>query len=77
MIPWTHEPQRRTTVARPRTGQTPGRHIRIDDELWSQIGAIAAEQGRTTTAVVIDALKRYVTWHKRQPRPAEQTGVDQ
>jgi predicted transcriptional regulator len=68
MIPWTQERQRGKTVARPRTGTTPGRHIRIDDALWGQIGEIAAEQGRSVTAVVIDALRRYVTWWARQKR---------
>jgi predicted transcriptional regulator len=75
MIPWTQEPQRGKTVARPKTGQTPGRHIRIDDELWGQIGEIAREQGRTTTAVVVDALRRYVTWYKRQQKTAERAGA--
>lgn len=74
MIPWTQEPRRGKAVARPRTGETPGRHIRVEDALWSQIGEIAAEQGRTTTAVVIDALKRYVAWHKRQGRRADEAG---
>lgn len=66
MIPWTQEQGR--SVARPKTGETPIRHARIDDNLWSQIGEIAREQGRSVTAVVIDALKRYVTWYKRQKR---------
>jgi hypothetical protein len=68
MIPWAQEPQRGKAVARPRTGETPGRHIRIDEALWTQVGEIAREQGRTTTAVVIDALKRYVTWYRRQQK---------
>lgn len=75
MIPWTQEPQRGKAVARPKTGETPGRHIRIDNELWTQIGEIAREQERTTTAVVIDALKRYVTWHKRQQKSTERAGA--
>lgn len=70
-MPWTQKPQQGKAVARPRTGETPGRHIRIDDTLWGQLGEIAEEQGRTVTAVVIDALKRYVTWHKRQQRRAD------
>jgi hypothetical protein len=74
MIPWTQEPQRGKAVARPRTGQTPGRHIRIDEALWTQVGEIAQEQGRTTTAVVIDALKRYVTWYRKQQRAEVRRG---
>lgn len=53
-------------MPRPRTGETPIRHVRVDDGLWTQIGGIAAEQQRTVSAVVIDALKRYVAWHRRQ-----------
>jgi hypothetical protein len=68
MIPWTQEQQRGKAVARPKTGETPGRHIRIDDALWTQIGEIAREQGRSVTAVVLDALKRYVAWWARQNR---------
>ena len=37
---------------------------------WEQVSEIATEQGRTATAVVIDALKRYVTWYRRQQRDA-------
>jgi predicted transcriptional regulator len=66
MIPWTQ--QRGRAVPRPKTGETPIRHVRVDDNLWSQIGEIAAGQGRTVTAVVVDALKRYVAWHKRQQK---------
>lgn len=55
-------------MPRPRTGETPIRHVRVDDTLWSQIGEIAKQQERTVTAVVIDALKRYVTAHKRQQK---------
>lgn len=69
MIPWTQ--QRGRTVPRPKTGETPIRHVRVDDNLWSQIGEIAAEQGRTVTAVVVDALRRYVIWHKRQQKRAD------
>ena len=74
MIPWTQEQQRGKAVARPRTGETPGRHIRIDNALWGQIGEIAAEQDRSVTAVVIDALKRYVTWWARQKRAGKAVG---
>jgi hypothetical protein len=69
MISWTQQPRR--DMGRPKTGETPGRHVRIEDSLWAQIGEVAAEQGRTVTAVVIDALRRYVAWHKRQKRDGE------
>jgi len=56
-------------VPRPKTGETPIRHVRVEDSLWRQVGEIAREEGRSVSAVVIDALKRYVTWHKRQGKP--------
>ena len=51
-------------MPRPKTGETPIRHVRVDDALWSQVGEIAREQERTVSAVVIDALKRYVAGHQ-------------
>ena len=66
MIPWTQ--QRGSAVPRPRTGETPIRHVRVADRLWSQVGEIAREQGRSVSAVVIDALRRYVDWYRRQQR---------
>jgi len=69
MIPWTQ--QRGRAVPRPKTGETPIRHVRVDDGLWDQVGEIAREQGRPVSAVVIDALKRYVAWHKRQKRDGD------
>lgn len=53
-------------MPRPKTGETPIRHVRVEDTLWGQVSEIAREQGRSVTAVVIDALKRYVTWYRRQ-----------
>ncbi len=67
MIPWTQQRQG-AAVPRPKTGETPIRHVRVDDSLWGQIGEIAREQGRSVSAVVLDALRRYVAWHKRQGR---------
>lgn len=55
-------------MPRPKTGETPIRHVRVDDGLWGQIAEIAREQGRSVTAVVIDALKRYVASHRRQQK---------
>jgi hypothetical protein len=67
MIPWTQQRQG-AAVARPKTGETPIRHVRVDDKLWNQVGEIAREQGRSVSAVVLDALRRYVASHKRQGR---------
>jgi hypothetical protein len=66
MIPWTQ--QREGAVPRPRTGETPIRHVRVPDKIWSEIARIAAKEGRTVTAVVMDALTRYLAWHKRQAK---------
>jgi hypothetical protein len=66
MIPWTQK--RGRPVPRPKTGETPIRHVRVEDTLWEQIGEIAREQDRSVSAVVLDALKRYVTWYRRQQR---------
>lgn len=52
-------------MARPRTGQTPVRHVRVDDKLWGQVEEIAGEQETSASAVVIEALKRYVASRKR------------
>jgi hypothetical protein len=65
MIPWTQ--QQGEAVPRPATGETPIRHVRIADKVWDEISQIAHDEGRTVTAVVLDALNRYLTWHKRQP----------
>lgn len=74
MIPWTQQRQG-GAVPRPKTGETPIRHVRVDDTLWGQLAAIAREQGRSVSAVVVDALRRYVTWHARQAR-APRKAVD-
>jgi hypothetical protein len=69
MIPWTHKPGGR--VPRPKTGETPIRHVRIGDPTWRQIVAIAEQQGRTVTAVVLDALTRYIAWYRRYGKRAD------
>ena len=66
MIPWTQ--QQGAAVPRPKTGETPIRHVRVPDRLWDQVGEIAREQKRSVSAVVLDALTRYIAWHKRQGR---------
>lgn len=66
MIPWTQ--QREEAVPRPRTGETPIRHVRVPEKIWGEIVRIAKDEGRTVTAVVMDALTRYLAWHKRQAK---------
>ena len=58
----------------PNQPKTPARAFRLDEKLWEQVSEIATEQGRTATAVVVDALKRYVIWYRRQQRSAERAG---
>ncbi len=72
MISWTQQAERPGGgVPRPKTGETPIRHVRVADELWQQVADIAREQGKSITAVVVDALKRHVAAHKRSKRSAE------
>lgn len=54
-------------MARPRTGETPIRHVRVAGELWGRVGNVAERQGRTLSAVVVDALERYVDAELGQP----------
>ncbi len=39
---------------------TPGRNIRVPDALWTAALAKAERDGSTVTAVLLDALRRYV-----------------
>lgn len=64
MIMWTQKLG--VEMPRPRTGETPIRHVRVPDALWEQVGEIAREQGRTVSAVVLEALERHVERHTRQ-----------
>lgn len=52
-------------MARPRTGETPIRHVRVEDSIWEQITEIAGEQGKTISAVVLEALHRHIAWYRR------------
>jgi len=46
-------------VARPKTGETPIRNVRVPDGVWNAVKAKAALEGRTITDVVVSALHRY------------------
>jgi hypothetical protein len=70
MIPWTQK--RGAAVARPKTGETPIRHVRVPDETWAQVEEIAEEDGLTRTDVVIEALSRHIAWRQRQRRTTAQ-----
>lgn len=55
-----HKEAQVRAMARPATGKTPIRGIRIPDGLWSAAQEKAAAEGRTMTDVVTDYLRRYV-----------------
>ena len=55
-------------MPRPATGETPVRHIRITAKLWGQIAQIAEDEGRSATSIVVEALTRWLIWHKRKKR---------
>lgn len=57
---------REAEMPRPRTGETPIRHVRVPDALWERVGEIARAQGRTISAVVLEALERHVEAHKKE-----------
>jgi predicted transcriptional regulator len=40
---------------------TPLRNIRVPDELWDAAKAKAEADGRSVSAVLVEALRRYVT----------------
>jgi hypothetical protein len=47
----------------PNKPATPGRHVRVPDELWFAAKRVAADRGETVTAVILRALTRYVRAH--------------
>ncbi|MFJ2399874.1 hypothetical protein ACIOUE_01120 [Streptomyces xanthochromogenes] len=57
-------------MARPATGKTPLRNIRVPDELWTAAMAEAKAEGRSLTDVIVGDLHRYVT-RRRRERAAE------
>lgn len=58
-------------MARPATGITPKRHVRVPDGLWDAVKEKAAAEGRTITDVILAALQRYVSTPAKPP-PSEQ-----
>ncbi|MFE9936350.1 hypothetical protein [Streptomyces hirsutus] len=48
-------------MARPATGKTPNRNVRVPDALWEAAKERAASEGRTVTDVIVSALHRYVS----------------
>lgn len=58
-------------MARPATGKTPIRGVRVPDDLWHAAKKEAAAEGRSLTDVILGDLHRYVTRRQRE-RAAEQ-----
>lgn len=54
-----------TSMPRPRTGETPIRHVRVPDDEWVEIQRIAEETGRTATDVVRAGIRREIAAAKR------------
>lgn len=67
MIPRTHE-NGSLTMPRPRTGETPVRHIRLGDEIWEPVVRAAEEDGTTATEIVKIALAEHMAKRARQKR---------
>jgi predicted HicB family RNase H-like nuclease len=53
-------------MARPATGKTPLRNVRVPDELWSAAMAEAQKEGRSLTDVIVSDLHRYVNRRLRE-----------
>lgn len=53
-------------MARPATGKTPLRNVRVPDELWSAAMAEAKKEGRSLTDVIASDLHRYVNRRRRE-----------
>jgi hypothetical protein len=61
-------------MARPATGKTKLRNIRVPDDLWSAAMAEAQEEGRTLTDVIVGDLHRYVN-RRRRERGVSESGA--
>ena len=55
-------------MARPATGKTPLRNIRVPDPLWHAAQEKAATEGRTITDVLLAYLHKYVAAPPRPPK---------
>lgn len=59
-------------MARPATGKTKLRNIRVPDELWNAAMEEAKAEGRTLTDVIVGDLHRYVTRRRRERGTVDQ-----
>jgi hypothetical protein len=58
-------------MARPKTGTTPVRNVRVPDGLWHAAQEKAAAEGRTLTEVILSALHRYVSAPAKAPADSD------
>lgn len=58
-------------MARPATGKTPLRNIRVPDDLWNAAMAEAKAEGRSLTDVIVGDLHRYVNRRRRERGAAD------
>lgn len=58
-------------MARPATGKTPLRNVRVPDELWDAAMKEAKAEGRTLTDVIVSDLHRYVNRRRRERGASE------
>lgn len=63
MLPSSQKPRPRSAVARPRTGEIPIQHTRIDQDDWDDLEAV---HGRQRAQIVRDLIR----WHLRRPGAA-------
>lgn len=47
----------------------PARPVRVEDELWSAVRAIATEDQTTPSEVVREAVRRYIKLRNKKARP--------
>lgn len=63
-------------MARPATGKTKLRNVRVPDELWAAAMAEARMEGRTLTDVIVGDLHRYVNRRHRERGSDEDASPD-
>jgi len=53
-------------MPRPKTGETPIRHVRVPDDEWDEVKRISKQTGRTLTEVVRAGIRREIAAARRQ-----------
>jgi predicted transcriptional regulator len=55
----------------PNQPATPGRNVRVPDELWEAAQEIACDRDETVTDVILRALRRYVRLYGEESAAAD------